>query len=203
MMNPLPHPPALLSTRLKNETAPLHEQMHALMEQAQPFASRAQYLRFVTAQYHFQRDVEHLFDDPAIQAAVPDLQVRGREAAALADLADLADFADLDAVPGDIAVATHDVVMPAALGWLYVSEGSTLGAAFLLKEVKEKLGLTETFGARNLAAYPEGRALVWRRFVSFLDAPGLSTQEQDAVVAGASAAFHRFGVLLKRHFALD
>lgn len=197
MMNPLSTAPALLSARLKDETATLHEQMHALMEQAQPFASRAQYVRFVAAQYHFQRDVEHLFEDPAIQAAVPDLQVRGREAAALADLA------DLDAAPGDAAIATGKVAMPEALGWLYVSEGSTLGAAFLLKEVKDKLGLSETFGARNLAAYPEGRAVVWRRFVSFLDAPGLSAQEQDAVVAGARAAFERFGVLLKRHFALD
>lgn len=197
MMNPLSTTPALLSARLKDETATLHEQMHALMEQAQPFASRAQYVRFVAAQYHFQRDVEHLFEDPAIQAAVPDLQVRGREAAALADLA------NLDAAPGDAAIATGKVAMPAALGWLYVSEGSTLGAAFLLKEVKDKLGLSETFGARNLAAYPEGRAVVWRRFVSFLDAPGLSAQEQDAVVAGARAAFERFGVLLKRHFALD
>ena len=60
-----------------------------------------------------------------------------------------------------------------------------------------------SLSARNLAAYPEGRAVVWRRFVSFLDAPGLSAQEQDAVVAGAAAAFERFGVLLKRHFALD
>ncbi|OWY34383.1 biliverdin-producing heme oxygenase [Herbaspirillum aquaticum] len=196
-MNPLSTAPALLSARLKDETATLHEQMHALMEQAQPFASRAQYVRFVAAQYHFQRDVEHLFEDRAIQAAVPDLQVRGREAAALADLA------DLDAAPGDAAIATGKVAMPEALGWLYVSEGSTLGAAFLLKEVKEKLGVSETFGARNLAAYPEGRAVVWRRFVSFLDAPGLSAQEQDAVVAGARAAFERFGVLLKRHFALD
>lgn len=197
MMNPLSTAPALLSARLKNETATLHEQMHALMEQAQPFASRAQYVRFVAAQYHFQRDVEHLFDDPAIQAAVPDLQVRGREAAALADLA------DLQAAPGEAVIATGNVAMPEALGWLYVSEGSTLGAAFLLKEVKDKLGLSESFGARNLAAYPEGRAVVWRRFVSFLDAPGLSAQEQDAVVAGAAVAFERFGVLLKRHFALD
>lgn len=196
-MNPLTTAPVSMSARLKAETAVLHEQMHALMEQAQPFASRAHYARFVAAQYHFQRDVEHLFDDPAIQAAVPDLQVRGREAAALADLA------DLDALPDQERMATATVVMPQALGWLYVSEGSTLGAAFLLKEAKDKLGLSERFGARNLAAYAEGRAVVWRRFVSFLDAPGLSPQEQDAVVAGASAAFTRFGGLLKRHFALD
>ncbi|ALU91645.1 biliverdin-producing heme oxygenase [Herbaspirillum rubrisubalbicans] len=187
---------APLSARLKTETAALHEQMHALMESAQPFSSRAHYARFVAAQYHFQRDVQHLFDDPALQAAVPDLQVRGREAAALADLA------DLDAEPGALAIATATVQLPEALGWLYVSEGSTLGAAFLLKEVKAKLGLREDFGARNLAAYPEGRALVWRRFVGFLDAPGLSAQQQSAVIAGAAAAFARFGWLLRQHFAL-
>jgi heme oxygenase len=196
MMNPLSTAPALLSARLKHETATLHEQMHALMEQAQPFASRAQYVRFVAAQYHFQRDVEHLVDDPAIQAAVPDLQVRGREAAALADLA------DLEAAPGEAVIATGNVAMPEALGWLYVSEGSTLGAAFLLKEVKDKLGLSESFGARNLAAYAEGRAVVWRRFVGFLDQAGDSPQVQEAVLAGARAAFERFGALLRRHFAL-
>ncbi|MGG6739801.1 UNVERIFIED_CONTAM: biliverdin-producing heme oxygenase, partial [Streptococcus suis] len=86
--------------------------------------------------------------------------------------------------------------------WLYVSEGSTLGAAFLLKEVKEKLGLSETFGARNLAAYPEGRATVWKRFVSFLDRPSLPQSEHDAVLAGAEAAYSRFGELLRRYFAL-
>ncbi|KAF1046036.1 MAG: hypothetical protein GAK35_01150 [Herbaspirillum frisingense] len=195
-MNTVTDLPALLSSRLKHETADLHEQMHALMEQARPFASRANYARFVAAQYHFQCDVEHLFADPTIQAAVPDLQVRGREAAALADLA------DLQADAGAASIATGDVAMPEALGWLYVSEGSTLGAAFLLKEAKDKLGLSETFGARNLAAYPEGRAIVWRRFVSFLDRPSLSQAEHEAVLAGAAAAFGRFGDLLKRHFAL-
>ncbi|MBP0598098.1 biliverdin-producing heme oxygenase [Herbaspirillum sp. LeCh32-8] len=195
-MNTVLERPALLSQRLKHETAALHELMHDLMERAQPFASREQYARFVAAQYHFQRDVEHLFADPAIQAAVPDLQVRGREAAALADLA------DIGAAAGEEVIVTRDVTMPEALGWLYVSEGSTLGAAFLLKEVKDKLGLSETFGARNLAAYPEGRALVWRRFVSFLDQPTLAADQHDAVLDGAAAAFSRFGELLKRHFDL-
>ncbi|AON56926.1 biliverdin-producing heme oxygenase [Herbaspirillum seropedicae] len=195
-MKPVATPAPSLSARLKADTAALHEQMHALMEQAQPFADRARYARFVAAQYHFQRDVEHLFDDPALQAAVPDLQVRGREADALADLA------DLGAVPGQIDIATATVRMPEALGWLYVSEGSTLGAAFLLKQVQQRLGLDEQFGARNLAAYAEGRAVVWRRFVGFLDQAGDSPQVQEAVLAGARAAFERFGALLRRHFAL-
>ncbi|MFL9922903.1 biliverdin-producing heme oxygenase [Herbaspirillum lusitanum] len=185
-----------LSFRLKTETAALHELMHTLMERGQPFASRANYARFVEAQYHFQRDIEFLFADPAVQAAVPDLQVRGREAASLADLA------DLGVVAQDDVIASADVSMPAALGWMYVSEGSTLGAAFLLKEAKTQLGLSEEFGARNLAAYPEGRAIVWRRFVASLDRDSLEGEQHEEVIAGAVAAYGRFGALLKRHFNL-
>lgn len=188
-------PNASLSQRLKTETAAQHEQMHRLMEQARPFASRENYACFVAAQYLFQRDVEHLFDDPAVRSAVPDLDGRGRGDASRADLADLG--APVPAQP----LATHGVGMPEGLGWLYVSEGSTLGAAFLFKEAGEKLGLSAAFGARNLAAYPEGRAAAWRRFVAALDAPALAGVHEQ-VVAGANAAYGRFGALLEQHFGL-
>lgn len=187
---------ALLSQRLKLETALQHERMHRLMEQAQPFASRERYAQFVAAQYLFQRDVEHLFDDPAVQALVPDLSERGRATDSQADLADLQ--APVPTEP----IVTQGVAAPEALGWLYVSEGSTLGAAFLLKEVGEKLGLDGNFGARNLAAYPDGRARVWKRFVEALDAPRL-TGMHDRVITGALAAYDRFGHLLNTQFRLD
>jgi len=77
-----------------------------------------------------------------------------------------------------------------------VSEGSTLGAAFLFKEAQNRLGLTAEHGARNLAAYPEGRAKVWKRFVQALNDAELSQQEQDQVVQGALDAFNHFGELL-------
>jgi heme oxygenase len=144
---------ARLSQRLKTETAQQHERMHELMEQGNPFADRGSYARFVAAQYLFQRDVEHLFQDAAVKAAVPDLEARGRQEASLADLADLG--AELP----QGALGSEAVGMPEALGWLYVSEGSTLGAAFLFKEARDRLGLSETFGARNLAAYPQGTGL--------------------------------------------
>ncbi|MGE8442678.1 MAG: biliverdin-producing heme oxygenase [Comamonas testosteroni] len=186
---------ARLSQRLKTETAQQHERMHELMEQGNPFADRGSYARFVAAQYLFQRDVEHLFQDAAVKAAVPDLEARGRQEASLADLADLG--AELP----QGALGSEAVGMPEALGWLYVSEGSTLGAAFLFKEARDRLGLSETFGARNLAAYPQGRALAWRAFVTSLDAPELGDAAiQDKVIAGANAAYDRFGSLLERYF---
>ncbi|MFT4198788.1 MAG: biliverdin-producing heme oxygenase, partial [Pseudoxanthomonas sp.] len=114
-----------------------------------------------------------------------------------------ADLRDLQApLPEAGAPASAGIAMPAALGWLYVSEGSTLGAAFLLKEAQERLGLSAEFGARNLAAYPDGRARTWRRFVAALDGEQVAPAQHDAVIAGAHAAFDRFGALLQAHFAL-
>ncbi|VFR29490.1 Heme oxygenase HemO, associated with heme uptake [plant metagenome] len=186
-----------LSQRLKQETNDQHERMHTLMARAAPFASRESYARFVAAQYLFQRDVEFLFKDAAVKSAVPDLEARGREEASLADLRDLGAAAPQD------DIASVGVTMPEALGWLYVSEGSTLGAAFLFKEAQASLGLSAEFGARNLAAYPEGRAIVWRRFVASLDSEAIDPDTHDAVIAGANAAYNRFGQLLTRHFDLD
>ena len=184
-----------LSQRLKQETDAEHMRMHRLMEHGAPFSSRAAYVRFVTAQYLFQRDVQHLFADPAVQAVVPDLEVRGRQEAALADLR------DLNAPPPPTEpIASATVTMPEALGWLYVSEGSTLGAAFLLKEAQAELGLSADFGARNLAAYPEGRALAWRSFVATLNSDRVDPDTHEAILAGALAAYARFGELLVRYF---
>lgn len=185
--------PVSLSARLKEETSVQHERMHQLMAQGDPFRSREQFARFTSAQYCFQRDVEYLFSQPAVIAAVPDLAVRGRAEAAAADLGDLG-----TSVPSTVP-ATLAVVMPAALGWIYVSEGSTLGAAFLLKEAAEKLGVSGTFGARNLAAYPEGRALAWRSFVASLNSDAIAPADHDAVIAGAMAAYDRFGSLLEQY----
>ncbi|ENO83621.1 biliverdin-producing heme oxygenase [Thauera linaloolentis] len=187
-----------LSLRLKTETSAQHERMHNLMEGGQPFASRENYVRYVVAQYFFQRDIEHLFANPQVQAAVPDFDVRGRQEASRADLDDLG-----ATLPQDDFIASAGVTMPEALGWVYVSEGSTLGAAFLLKEAQARLDLSPDFGARNLAAYPEGRAAVWRRFVAALDGEAITPEEHDAVVAGAHAAYNRFGALLQHYFQIS
>lgn len=186
-----------LSSRLRTETNVQHERMHGLMAKADPFASREGYARFVAAQYLFQRDVEALFEQPGMRDLVPDLDIRGRQEASELDLRDL----NTPVPTGDIA--SVGVKLPEALGWLYVSEGSTLGAAFLFKEANEKLQLTAEFGARNLAAYPEGRARAWKAFVKSMDESGYSQEDQDKVVAGANAAYDRFGQLLESFFSLE
>lgn len=176
-----------LAMRLKLQTADEHERMHALMAKADVFSSVEKYALFTLSQYYFQLEIEHLFQQDQVALHITDLDIRGRSAQALLDLQDLGIH------PQGQTLESLNVTFPAALGWIYVSEGSTLGAAFLFKQAQQRLGLSAENGARNLAAYPEGRAKVWKRFVQALDQAELSPSQKDEVIQGALDAFKYFG----------
>nr|WP_277923893.1 biliverdin-producing heme oxygenase [Sphingomonas hankookensis] len=90
--------------------------------------------------------------------------------------------------------------MSTALGWLYVAEGSSLGAAFLLKAA-QRIGLHTDHGARHLAGHPDGRAAHWRRFTARIDAIDMSDAEEERMFAAAREAFARFRDLTEAAFA--
>ena len=180
-----------LASRLKTETASQHEYMHQLMEKAQVFKDVAHYAKFTLSQYYFQKNVEYLFQHPKVAALISDLDIRGRSQAAYLDLQ------DLQIEPKSLALVTETIGFPEALGWIYVSEGSTLGAAFLFKQAQQSLGFSADFAARNLATYPEGRAKVWKHFIEELDQADFTQDEQDRVIYAAQQAFDYFGALLK------
>ncbi|MHB2265793.1 biliverdin-producing heme oxygenase [Aliihoeflea sp. PC F10.4] len=175
--------------RLKQATHSTHERLdHAVMS-LEPFASRERYRRFLYIQYFFHRDIEALYADTSLSALLPSIAGSSRLCLIERDLADLgAENPEAEIAPAFRAHA--DIDLPIALGWLYVAEGSNLGAAFLLKEAK-LLGLSDVFGARHLAAAPEGRGLHWRTFKNELDAVDLTARQEDSVVEGAIAAFAR------------
>lgn len=80
---------------------------------------------------------------------------------------------------------------------MYVSEGSTLGAAILLNGAKNGYSLSELFGARNLAEYPEGRLMYWGNFVEKLNKLDISDEEEQFIIDGAFSAFKYFGGMLE------
>lgn len=180
------------SKRLKAQTHQTHDRLDRSIMAAAALDSLEGYARFVEVQFLFHRDIEALYDDGALQALLPGLEARRRLALIAADLADLGRAVPVeDAVPafgpGGIDAAT-------ALGWLYVAEGSNMGAALLRKEVA-KIGLSDQLGARHLAPAPEGPAAHWRAFTAGLDAASLTPDEEVRAVAGANAAFARVQAL--------
>ncbi|EXL01459.1 biliverdin-producing heme oxygenase [Aquamicrobium defluvii] len=196
------NPPVLSrSKRLKAATGDTHERLDRAIMAGEPFSSRDRYVLFVKMQHGFHRDIDALYDDAELDALLPDLAGRRRLPLIEGDLADLRMGAlTFDASPAFAAGTSLDLAT--ALGWLYVAEGSNLGAAFLLKDA-QKLGFSETFGARHLAGAPEGRGLHWRTFTAALDAVHLSDEDEARVIAGAQSAFRRVHGLVRKVFAVS
>jgi heme oxygenase (biliverdin-IX-beta and delta-forming) len=173
------------SKHLRAATSEAHTRLDRRIMLAGPFASRERFACFLEVQHAFHREIDTLCQAPSLKAVLPDLDGRRRFALVEKDLADLG-----RPVParsgGPIFAGDPDV--PTALGWLYVAEGSNLGAAFLLKAAA-KLGLSEEFGARHLAAHAEGRKAAWDSFTDALDRVALSPEDEARVIAGGNAAF--------------
>ena len=186
---------SLRSQRLNQLTHAPHTELDALVKSHAPFDTRESFARFVVAQYLFQAELQALYTDPQLIAIVPDLAQRCRAEQARLDLADLD-----TPVPAALPGALHNPSLGEAMGWIFVSEGSKLGAAFLIKRAVG-LGLSDSFGARHLGEPAGGRAEGWKQFTRILDGLELSAEEEAAAERGAVAAFGRFTELLKHAYA--
>ncbi len=185
--------------RLKAATRKAHEVLDGFIMSSKPFESRENFGKFVQTQYLFHRDLDAFFSNETLDKLLPDLKGRRRLGFIEQDLADLALETPAVSAPR-FAPEDADFDLAEALGWLYVVEGSNLGAAFLLKDAA-KLGLGESFGARHLAGAPEGRGLHWRTFTAALDEIELTAEEERRTVAGAEAAFDKVHQYAKQQMA--
>ncbi len=174
--------------RLKALTSNVHEGVDRSIMSAASFANLDRYKQFLAIQYLFHRDVAALYADPRLRDVFSDLGQRYRLPLVTADME------DLDVTVPEAGTATFAADTPAdlgtALGWLYVAEGSNMGAALLRKEA-QKLSLSDAFGARHLAPAPEGPAGHWRAFTAALDAIQLNDDEERRAGEGALEAFAR------------
>lgn len=186
---------------LKSSTGPEHDAVEARLMALQPFASRERYGLFLRAQLGFHRHVEPFYRVP--------MMTDDTHASRLALIE--ADVHDLGAIVGPGSRLQESIVIPGvsssmdataavAAGWLYVAEGSKLGAAVLFKAAGA-LGLDAGFGARHLAVQGEGRAQAWRRFTAALDGLALTAEEDEAAAAAARAAFRFFAAGMEQAFA--
>lgn len=175
-------PSLAFAAQLKASTRSEHEGVDHHVMAAEPFSSLSHYEKFLRLQHRFHGIIHDLYHHDTLNQWLPGLNELPRLEKVEADLAAL----DL-AIP-ERPTPLKDLHPETALGWLYCSEGSNLGAAFLFKET-QKMGLTETHGASHLAAHPEGRGLHWRQFVAQMNALPLSSAQQTAGISGARQAF--------------
>lgn len=183
------------SQRLKAATRESHGALDARIMAGDIFASRVQFARFLRVQYRFHRDVDALYAHPSINALLPEMEARRRLPLVAQDLADLEQTLPEPAARSLGAAPS----LAEALGWLYVAEGSNLGGTVLYK-MAARLGLDAGFGARHLAAHPDGAARHWRAFTAALDNVVLSDAQEQQVIDAADAAFRSVHGHVEREF---
>lgn len=188
-MTPADSSTAALSAHLKAQTTSTHESLDKRIMALAPFSSRERFACFLRMQLRLHHATAPLYQNAELQNMLPGLAERNRLDAILLDCGDFAirpEQQEQDRLAGN-SVGPSSAAE--SLGWLYTHEGSTLGAAFLLKHAREQLGLSESFGARHLAGHNDGRGLHWREFKQALDGLELSTAQRAEAVEGARAAF--------------
>ena len=160
-----------------------HNELDRAIMAAGPFDNLTNYSKFLRAQDAFHRDILPLYATAGLSEVIGALAPQGR----LQAIAEDAKSLSVDLLNGR-STPPPDLPLAEVLGWIYVAEGSNLGAAFLFKAATA-LGLTASHGASHLTEPKEGRAARWRVFSAALNQISLSQVQDRQVIAGANAAF--------------
>ncbi|WP_322964157.1 biliverdin-producing heme oxygenase [Sphingomonas fuzhouensis] len=179
-------------------TRSAHDRLDAHIMAAEPFRDRDRYVRLLRMQYRFHHHVDPFYLMPLPLPAALDMPARRRLDRVRQDLADL----------GEAPPPAHHHGLPdphrtdpmTAIGWLWVAEGSNLGAASLSKRAAT-LGLDGSFGARHLAAHPDGRGASWKAFTKAVNQLDLDHADNARMLQGARDAFAHVRMLADAAFS--
>lgn len=177
------------SQALKTATTDVHNNVDKSIMAQNPFADTSSYLLFLSLQYNFLKDVSALYEHPELAKHINDLIARRRLSLLEQDFQDLK-YA-LPETPLEPSI-THETNFATALGWLYVVEGSKVGAAMLGKQVEAQLNFDANHGARYLKGPGAGRGSAWRELTQLIDTLELTQAQEAALIEGARQAFTRF-----------
>jgi heme oxygenase (biliverdin-IX-beta and delta-forming) len=192
-------PSPSLFERLRAETATAHRDLEARMDLGSGALVRSRYVELLR---NFRR-ANGAYEAVAGPALPDDLRPMfdARRKTGLLD-EDLRHFGAIERErPDDLADAQRLIGgrSHAAIGAMYVFEGSTLGGAVIARHLEARLGLRTVEGRRYFTPYGGHTGAMWRAFKARIEARvGDDRAGRDAIVAAADATFAWLARLLPR-----
>lgn len=126
---------------------------------------------------------------------LPDLPQRRKAAFILQDLTSVKEPADSLPQAADFPLLASEA---AALGALYVLEGSTLGGRAITKMILKNLPCLTLANLQFFNGYGENTGLMWTRFQQSLNTFALNPEGEADMVAAANETFLKFGWWIKQ-----
>jgi len=95
--------------------------------------------------------------------------------------------------------STHYQTTSAALGGMYVLEGSTLGGQMISKHLSTVLGTAVAGKTTYLSAYASQTGTMWKSFLQLLCEAGASNNNEDEIIDSAVNTFSLLNNCLSEH----
>jgi heme oxygenase (biliverdin-IX-beta and delta-forming) len=194
--------PTIFLQQLRSKTAHSHQLIEqnsvsqSLMSQGVTLTQYAQYLKSMYGfVYGFERMVFPLLKPYQL------LQLDDRRKSHLIQ-ADLALLNHTAAQPyvNDELFSTHYQTAPAALGGMYVLEGSTLGGQIISRHLSKVLGDSVAGKTTYLTAYNGQTSGMWKSFLQLLCEAGATTANKDEIIDSAVNTFSLLNNCLSKHW---
>lgn len=176
-----------LHERLRTATAQLHRATEAAFDADDRLASMAGYVDLLDRLWSLHAGVEDALRDH--RSSLPGLELEALRRSPLLAV-------DIETLAGRsprLPRAGLTYASPgAALGGIYVVEGSILGGRVLMRRAERSLGVTATQGGRFLAGDGAATGSRWRVFLAALAALPAFGDAADAAEEGARDTFAAF-----------
>jgi heme oxygenase (biliverdin-IX-beta and delta-forming) len=177
---------SILST-LKQSTWPYHKHLEAKLDWFKPDFSHVDYIRVIEKFWGYYRPMENcLARFPELASWLPDLPRRSKLPLLERDLCALGlDDGRLKYLPlcHELPTCTDAA---AALGCLYVLEGSTLGGQVISQHLKRTLDIDAQNGAAFFNGYKDETKFMWQVFRENLTA---AQADEEVLVQSACETF--------------
>jgi len=187
----------MVTDQLKSATLPAHQQLEKLLVyRIKAVSSVEDYLNLLRLFYGFCHPLEGVMMPLLSDAIIADLDERRKSTALLQDMERLRG--------GEVEAPLCDG-MPvlsssgAALGALYVMEGSTLGGSIIADMIRKRLPELPEDSLHFFTGYGPETEAKWTAFKLQLDAFATSEQDKKAVIDGANETFLAFHNWIKQH----
>lgn len=179
----------MLSERLKEETHKAHIDVEKLIvPRIKQLDSNQSYSMLLRLFYGYFKPVEERIDAFVSEEIVNDIDERRKSEVILRDLKSI-DKSEMKVVVCKDVPAIFDTA--AALGAMYVLEGSTLGGIHLTKMISEKMNMRTKKGLEFFSGYGEETLIKWNLFKEQLNTY-TDEEVQDKIIGSANETFSKF-----------